>query len=334
MPKANHDDYQEYDLVIPGAAAPEEERRPAPEPEIEIEDESPEIEIEIEDDAPEQDRNRTPMPKPLLEELEADELDQYDDKVKTRLKQMRKVWHDERRAKEAVLREQQAALEYTRRVMAENQQLQQTLNAGTQEYAAMLKLTAQREMEIAKRAYKDAYEMGDSDAIMEAQNALQQANIRAMQAQQFKAPALQQPTNQVQPQQAPPQPAPARQDAPLDPKLVSWQERNSWYGSDDEMTAAALGLHEKLRRDGEVEIGSDEYYSVLDKTMRRRFPEHFGTQPATAGNRPSNVVAPAGRSTSPRRVRLTSSQVSLARKLGITPEQYAKEVKRMESENE
>lgn len=298
---------------------------------VEAEDQ---IEVEIEDDTPEEDRGREPMPKPIVEELEQDELEAYDDRVKERLKQMRKVWHDERRAKEAAYREQQEAVQYARRIHDENRRLRETLEKGGAEYATMLQSSATMQLEAAKRAYKEAYENGDSDKMVEAQEALQMANLRMMQAKNFRTPTLQTAENTVQ---TPQEPARQPVQSQLDPRLTAWQERNPWYGTDDEMTASALGLHEKLKKSGEVEIGSDEYYAILDKTIRKRFPEHFGEpEPqasSTPRSKPSTVVAPATRSTSPKRIRLTASQVAIAKKLGLTPDQYARELIRMEAQN-
>lgn len=286
------------------------------------------VEIEIEDDTPPEDRGREPLPEPLLKELEADELEGYDEGVKRKLKQMRKVWHDERRAKEAAFREQAEAIEHTKRLMYENQRLRATLTQGGQEYASMLNTSAEQQMASARQAYKDAYESGDTERLLEANEALQAAQLRLIQAKNFRAPTLQPVENQVQHQQQAQQPS-------IDPKTQAWQERNEWFGTDDEMTAAALGLHEKIRRSGDVAIGSDEYYAILDKTIRRRFPEYFDEQDADEGTkpRPATVVAPAVRSSPTKRIRLTASQVRLAKRLGVTPEQYALEVRKMESRN-
>ena len=304
--------------------------------------EAPEgFEVEIEDDTPPEDRGREPMPKPLVEELEKDELDQYDDNVKSKLKQMRKVWHDERRAKEEAYREQQEAVILAKRLMEENKRIKNVLDVGGKEYAAIIQNAANLEMEVAKRAYKEAYEAGDTDKIVEAQQALQLANYKMLQAQNFRMPSLQEENFDVQPQQEQyQQPAPQ----PVNPKLYAWQERNPWYGTDDEMTAAALGLHEKLKKTGEVAIGSDEYYAILDKTIRRRFPEYFSQtedeEPSSskakaepARTKPSTVVAPAVRSTASNKIKLKASQVALAKKLGLTPEQYALELRKLEAQN-
>jgi uncharacterized protein (DUF2249 family) len=283
-----------------------------------------EIEIEIEDDTPVEDRNKAPMPKPLVEELERDELDQYDDSVKEKLKQMRKVWHDERRDKEAALREQQEAITVAQKLLEENKRIKGILTTGEKEYVTTVQRAAQLELEAAKRAYKEAYDAGDTDKVIDAQQAMQQANIRVMQAQNFKMPSLQEENFEVQPTQ---QAQPTRQ---ADPKAEAWQDRNSWFGTNRGMTAYALGLHEELK-DGGVQVGSDEYYRALDKTMRKRFPEAFGieeeeqTSRDQARPKPATVVAPATRSTAPQKVRLKTSQLSLIKKLGITPEQYVRE---------
>lgn len=289
----------------------------------------PEIEIEIEDDTPEVDRKKAPMPKPLVEELEKDELDSYDDTVKEKLKQMRKVWHDERREKEAALREQQQAIALAQQLIQENKKIKEALNTGEQEYLSTAKNAAKMELEMAKKAYKEAYDSGDTDRIVEAQQAMQEANIKIQQIKEPKKVSLQRDEFEVQPAQQ--QPQPTRR---ADPKAEAWQERNSWFGSNRGMTAYALGLHEELRDNG-VQVGSDEYYSALDRTMRKRFPEVFATTVASEDDeqnsreptrtKPATVVAPASRSTAPQKVRLKTSQLNIIKKLGITPEQYVKE---------
>lgn len=282
-----------------------------------------EIEIEIEDDTPAEDRGKTPMPKPLVEELEKDELDAYDDTVKEKLKQMRKVWHDERREKEAALREQQEAITVAQRLLEENKRIKQILTTGEKEYVTTIQSAAEMELEMAKRAYKEAYDSGDTDKIIEAQQAMQTANLKIMQAKNFKMPSLQEEQIEVQPQQQ-------YQQAPrADTRAEAWQERNGWFGKNKGMTAYALGLHEELKENG-VPVGSDEYYRALDKTMRKRFPEAFGVEEEEQSSResrskPATVVAPATRSTAPNKVKLKQSQLNLIKKLGITPEQYVRE---------
>jgi len=300
------------------------------------------FEIEVEDDTPEEDRDRKPLPQNLKEELENDELDQYDDKIKTKLKQMRKVYHDERREKERIARENTEAVSMLQRLMEENKKYRELIQTGSKEYASNLETTASLELDAAKRKYKEAYDAGDADALAEAAQALSEANFKAQQAKNFKPPALQEENYQVQ--------RPQNQvQSDVDPKLNAWRERNPWYGQDDEMTAAAIGLHRKIEREGNIVIGSDRYYAELDKTIRKRFPEHFEVaeesddvdeqevvkkaKTESAQTKPSTVVAPAVRSTTSKKIRLKQSTLDLAKKLGITPEQYVREQLKLESRN-
>ena len=295
--------------------------------------EAPEIEIEIEDDTPVEDRGRQPMPRPLVEELEKDELDQYDDNVKTKLKQMRKVWHDERREKESAVREQQEAVTLEQRLLEENKRIKGILNTGEKEYVSTIQSNSVMELKIAQRAYKEAYEAGDADKMVEANQALQMANLKAIQVKNFRMPSLQEEETRVQPQPVQYQPAPYVPEP--DNKAVVWQNRNRWFGQERGMTAFALALHEDLRDNG-VEVGSEDYYRELDKTIRKRFPEKFEEQEdsrQSTRTRPSTVVASAVRSTAPTKVKLKQSQVNLAKKFGLTPEQYVKEVLKLEAQN-
>ena len=292
----------------------------------------PEIEIEIEDDAPPEDRGRQPLPKPLVEELERDELDQYDDNVKTKLKQMRKVWHDERREKESALREQQEAVGLAQRLFEENKRIKSILSTGEKEYVTTIQSNADMELKIAQRAFKEAYDGGDADKMMEANQAVQMANLKMLQVKNFRMPSLQEDETPVQQQPVQYQPAPYVPEP--DNKAVAWQKRNSWFGQDRGMTAFALGLHEDLRDNG-IEVGSEEYYRELDNTMRKRFSEKFESPEDNRQSRTrlGTVVAPAVRSTAPIKVKLKQSQVNLAKKFGLTPEQYWKAQQELEARN-
>jgi len=291
--------------------------------------EDKEPEFEIEDDTPEEDRNREPLPKEVVEELEKDELTDYSDRVRTRMAQLKKVWHDERRAKEATAREREEALRMAQNVYEENKRLKAQLERGEGELVEKYKEAAEREMELAKREYRDAYDAGDTDKVLNAQERLTKAQLAYQQVENYKRKyenaesSLQDESKQVYTQPQRPQTA-----AP-DPKAAAWQSQNTWFGTDEEMTSLALGLHEKLVRSG-VDPRSDDYYSRIDTTMRKRFPEYFGeTQEQvkpTPRAKPATVVAPATRSTAPKKIVLTKTQVSLAKKLGITPEQYAREL--------
>ena len=272
------------------------------------------------------------MPKEVVDELEADELEEYSDKVKTRLKQMKKVWHDERREKERLMREQTEALNAAQRLLEENRRLKSTLSEGEQTLVGSFKQAAEYELEKARRAYQDAYEAGDTTKVLDAQEQLNAAQYKLQQLAGYR-PALQDVEDDVQPTQ------PQVQIPQPDQKTVAWQERNMWWGTDPEMTASALGLHQKLEKErGPQFVGTDEYWGVIDTTMRRRFPEYFGdeskategTAKAQRASKPANVVAPASRSTSSKKIVLKQSQLSIAKRLGLTPEQYAREFAKME----
>lgn len=300
-----------------------------------VQEQDKEFDIEIEDDTPEEDRGRNPLPQEMVKELEEDELEEYSDKVKTRLKQMKKVWHDERREKERALREHQEAVALAQKVLEENKTLKSKLTEGEKSLVLTATSAAELEMEMAKRAYKEAYEAGDSDKVLEAQEKLNNASYRLQRLKGYTPPP--QPVNQPSLQAAP---SPdinvntQQAQAPrLDPKTETWRKQNTWFGQDEEMTATALGLHQKLEKQHGVGfVGTDEYWQRVDETMRRRFPDYFDdetvevdSKPAQRTEKPATVVAPATRSTGAKKVRLKQSQLDLVKKLGITPEQYARE---------
>ena len=296
-----------------------------------VEAKQDDLDFEIEDDTPEQDRGREPMPKELVQELEQDELEDYSEKVKTRLKQMKKVWHDERREKESALRERQAVEDLAKRVLDENRKLKTKLSDGEKSYLDTYKNAAELELNVAEKAYKTAYEEGDSEKLIEAQRRITEANYKLQKAKEY-VPSLQQEENDVQPQ-------PEAQVARPDPRAVAWQERNTWFGQDEEMTSLALGLHQKLvKQYGQNYTSTDEYWQKIDSTMRQRFSDYFqdSTQPAKPASRTeksSTVVAPATRSTGSKKIVLKQSQLSIAKRLGLTPEQYAREIMKMEANN-
>jgi hypothetical protein len=284
-------------------------------------------EIEVEDDTPEADRGREPMPKEIVDELEADELEEYSEKVKLRLKQMKKVWHDERREKERYQREQNEALTAAQRYRQEAEQLRQTIAYGQESLVGSVKQNIEFELAEARRSYRDAYEAGDTNKVLDAQEKLNAAQYKLEQLANYR-PTLQAQETEVQI-------APEAVQIPRpDQKTVAWQERNQWYGLDEEMTASALGLHQKLEKQyGNRYVGTDEYWGAIDTTMRRRFPEYFGdSEPASSDTRTASrtnrsaVVASASRSTSSKKIVLRQSQLAIAKKLGLTAEQYAREV--------
>ena len=293
----------------------------------------PEFEIEEEDDTPPEDRNREPLPDKVKQELEEDNLEDYSARVKERMAQLKKAWHDERRAKEAEAREREEAIKYAQRIIDENKKLRTTLSTGEEDYLKTLKDAYDKELALAKREYREAYDSGDTDRIVEAQSKMSEAQYKVAYAQQLR-PQYNIPLqtdensgqlhqNNIQPQQAIKKPS---------ERDLAWQEKNSWFGADDEMTSLAFGLHRKLSNSGFVP-GSEEYYRRIDEAMHKRFPEYFGEteslerdKPAQRNTKPSTVVAPATRSTAPKKVRLTKTQLALAKKFKLTPEQYAKEL--------
>jgi hypothetical protein len=301
-------------------------------PKAEAADQEEEFEIEIEDDTPPPDRGREPLPKDIVEQLDKDELEEYSDNVKTKLKQMKKVWHDERREKEQALREQQEAIAYAKRVLEENNALKGRLSRGEQSFINTYKSAAELELDAAKRAYKEAYDMGDPDKLVDAQERLNDAQYKVRRANEY-VPALQQ--EEVEVQREPEVPV-----ARPDPKMLAWQERNQWFGKDPEMTSLALGLHQKLVAEyGQSYPSTDEYWQKVDDTMRRRFPEAFPEQQETQSTnrqrteKAATVVAPATRTTASKKVKLKQSTVNTIKKLGITPEAYIREMRKLEATN-
>jgi hypothetical protein len=287
------------------------EKKDVPE-ELQIEIEG-ETQIEVVDDTPEQDRNRAPM-KEAPTEVTDDELSQYSEGVKKRIQHFSKGYHEERRAKESALREREEAVRLAQNLVEENKRLQGSLGQGQQALLEQAKKVVANEVEQAKAKYKQAYEAGDSDALVTAQDELTTAKIRAERVNNFK-PAVAQPQNTVV------QPAPQPEYVPqVDTKARAWQEANSWFGADKEMTALALAVHEKLVENG-VNPTSDEYYEKINSRVRSVFPDAFPSE-----KRKSSVVAPATRSVAPRKITLTQSQVQIAKRLGLTNEQYARAV--------
>lgn len=294
------------------------------------------FEIEVIDDRPEEDqKNATPLPKEIVEDIEKDDLEEYSKEAKQRLLQMKKLINDERREKEQALREQQEAIRVAQSILEENKKLKSNLTSGEKVLVDNVKTSAARDLEIAKKAYKDAYDSGDSELLVNAQEQLTEAKLKMKQFEnyqyQYDEESFKNQENAVQSQLQQSQPA------RLDSKTQAWLDKNSWYGTDDDMSFLAMGIHRRLERDG-VPIGSDHYWNSIDSEMRRRFPEKFsGESPAetkdSSSRKSSTVVAPATRSTSPKKIRLTQTQLALAKKFKLSPEQYAMELTKLESQN-
>lgn len=279
------------------------------------------FEIEVVDDTPEPDKGKPRRAEDAEPQLpEDEEIQSYSEGVQKRIKQLKFEYHEERRRKEEAARLQEEALRYAQQVKSENERLRKTLEEGEGVLVNQAKGRVAAELDKAKSAYKAAYESGDSDALIEAQE-----RLSALQAEKMRYESYRPQPRQAQtpaPEYTRPQPQPPRPDA----KAVAWAQKNTWFERDEEMTGYAYGLHEKLVKSG-VDPRSDEYYNQIDRAVRRVFPDKFddGQIEEVAPQRQAgNVVAPAARSgKKPRKVQLTSTQVSLAKRLGLSNEQYA-----------
>jgi hypothetical protein len=282
-------------------------------------------EIEIVDDTPIEDRGRKPMAEPP-KEFADDELAKYDASVQQRIKHFTKGYHEERRAKEAAYREREEALRIAQTIVEENKKLKGSLGQNQAAVLDSYKRLAANDLEKAKAKYKEAYESGDSDAMTEAQANLTTAAMRAERVNNIKSPALQQQKIDVQTE---PDSRTNFVDTPApDYKAQEWQQKNQWFGKDEEMTSFALGLHTKLINSG-VNPKSDEYYERLNGRLRQVFPESFESEKnvdAPTSRPAKSNVAPATRSTAPKKIVLTQTQVNLAKRLGVPLELYARKV--------
>ena len=288
--------------------------------EVQVEESS--IELEIVDDTPEEDRGKPRRADDAEPQIpEDDEVANYSDSVQKRIKQLKYEYHEERRRKEEAARLQDEAVSYAKTIYEENQRLKKALEEGEGVLINQAKGRVEAELDKAKSAYKDAYESGDPDALIEAQSKMAELQAEKVRVNSFKpkkreaAPALEK--------------APVQREVPKpDEHAMRWAEKNSWFNNDKLMTAYAFGVHEDLvstkgidpRRSPEI------YYERIDQEMRKRFPDKFGEQniEEAPARQTGSVVAPANRSAKkPRRVQLTSTQVSLAKRLGLSNEQYA-----------
>ena len=298
---------------------------------VSVEDDG-DVEVEVIDDTPVQDRGRRPLDREV-EDPTDDEIETYSDKVKGRIKELTHARHDERRAKESTMREKQELERLTQQLINENKQLKQYVSNGTEQYGTMAKTAAEAELEKARRQYKDAQEAFDTDAIIAAQEALTDAKWKLEQAKSFRPPPLQTEEYDVQTRQSAPE------QAQPDEKTLRWQAKNQWFGANgfEEVTSFALGLHQKLVNNG-VDPRTDEYFEQINARVKSKFPEVFGgaedkPRSGDSPRRPAAVAAPATRSSGAKKVQLTQTQVALAKKFGLTPQQYAAQVAKLESQN-
>ena len=312
------------DIEVEGAVGREVMQKPKKEPaEVKVVEDK-EVEVEVVDDTPKADRGRKPSDPP--EEVTNEELENYSDKVKKRIQHFSKGYHDERRAKEAAERQKEEAVVYAQKLVAENKKLKGSVDSSHNTLIESAKKQVDGELALAKKQYKEAYESGEPDAVLEAQTMLNAAQIRMERVQSLKpkeTQALQPEQNTVQSQ------TDTTQEPVKDERAEAWREQNPWFGSNDEMTALALGLHTKLTKD-KINPQSDEYNEKINSRMRELFPDEFDEgiedEPETPKKKSSNVVAPATRSTKPNKVTLSQTQVALAKRLGVPLEDYAQQV--------
>lgn len=309
---------------------PDEKEAKAADTEKEV---SNEVEVEVVDDTPEKDRGREASEPPS--EVTEDELESYSDKVKKRIQHLSKGYHDERRAKEAAAREKEEALRFAKQVYEENQKLKTYANQSNRTATEANKSAAEAELAQARAKFKKAYEDGDADLLASAQEEIADAKIKISRVQEKLVDLPDEDTLHQDNKQVYSEPEPAQYRP--DPKAQAWQRQNSWFGQDEEMTSFALGVHEKLVKQG-VDAESSEYYEKLNRRIRQVFPEAFGDdvieeEKPVKKAKPANVVAPATRSTAPKKIVLTQTQVAFAKRLGVPLEDYAKEISKLGREN-
>ena len=302
------------EIDVSGKKTAEDYKEPEPEVEVEAKED---VEVEVVDDTPKADRNRKASAPP--EDVTEEELENYSEKVRKRIQHFSKGYHDERRAKETAERERKELERYAKQLAEENKQLQATKQKTQEALLEQSKKEAEKDVNVAKYAYKKAYDAGDADKVLAAQEKLTDAKLKLDKLGNVDL-SLQEDETPVQSQQ---------ETAQVDEKASNWAKENTWFGSDDEMTAYAMGVHNKIVKEG-VDPNSDEYYEKINSRMRSTFSDYFGEdehqEEQETKKRKSNVVAPASRSTSPKKVTLTRTQVAIAKKLGVPLELYAKKV--------
>jgi len=286
--------------------------------EVDVLDNDSDIDIEIEDDTPEEDRGREPLVN--AEEVSDDELSQYSTKVQKRINEVNRKYHDERRAKEAIARQSAEAVNYAKAVLEENNRLKETLTWGEKALIEQAQQKLVYDTVIAEAQYKRAYEDNDSEALVMAQRELYRVQTEADQLKNYRPAQQNLHSPQVPAYTEYQQPV----EKPRDEKAETWAAKNSWFGQDREMTNLAYAVHENLVGQG-VDPTSDTYYGQIDKRMREVFPDRF-----KGATRNGTVVAPASRSTPSKKVTLSSTQVAIAKRLGVSLQDYARQVAKLQ----
>ena len=288
------------------------------------EEDDDDFEIEIVDDVSAEDKPRRAADTPA-EIPDDDDLEGYSEQVQKRLKKLTFEAKEAARQQAEAARMRDEAINYAKSVAEQNKKLQEDIQKSQGYVVDQAKGRLSAEIERAKVAYKNAYEAGDADALLEAQ-----ANLTKLQNDQYRWDSFKPAPRQVAAPAAPaPQPA-AQQQVRLSRSQEQWLSNNDWYGKDRRMTSFALGVHEELVYNG-VEPDSEKYYTEIDRELRKTFPDKFSdgeeVEVPARQKKPAAVVAPAARSAkTPRKIRLTSTQVAIAKRLGLTNEQYAAQV--------
>ncbi len=331
-PKVGEDDGVKVEFEIEGAEVKGDEDK-----KVETKVEKPKVEeadIEIIDDTPVDDGK----PTPHAADPDDEEMDQYSSNVKKRIDKLTLARRDEERAKQAALREKAELERLAQAVTEENRRLQEYMQNGEKAYMEKVQALAQVELERAKQKMSQAYDAGDSSALANAQEEMMLAGLKVQQAQNFRPTPIQQLKPVVQSAQT----APADSEPDLDPKTSAWMSKNTWFGDEKKkaMTSYAMGLHQELVDEyGQDFARTDKYFQLIDAQVRRVFPGEFGIEPeettreTPTKTKPATVVAPASRVTAAKKIRLTQTQVSIAKRLGVPLETYAKHVAAMEKQN-
>ena len=297
-----------------------------------------EVEVEVIDDTPPEDRNRPKRTEGTKPDIpDDDEIKSYKGDVQARIKQLKWEYHEERRLKEEAKRTSDEAVAHAQRLVEENKKLKKTLDDGESVLVEQAKGRIDAQLAKARQEYKEAYESGDPDKIVDAQEKLGQVQNEKFRVDSYK-PQVRADEPATPPTQASAQPKVKEPTG----KDKEWLDKNSdWFNKDgyEEMTGYAHGVHAKLVKAGvNPLLDPEEYYQRVDSNLRKAFPDYFNkdnedkqsaeTEEVEAPQRPAgNVVAPVNRSAKkPRKVQLTSTQIALAKRLGLTPEQYAQQL--------
>jgi hypothetical protein len=296
--------------------------------EVEVDDDK--FEIEIEDDTPPEDRGKPRRPEGAAPDLpEDDELESYSDGVKKRISKLKYEFHEERRAKEEAERIREEAIKFAEAQKREVDDMRKRLNEGQGAVVSQAKARVETQLESAKSKFKQAYEAGDADSMLEAQTKLNDLQNEMYRLANYRPPAQE---STPAPRAATPAPSPQVPKPPQ--RALEWAQKNDWFQKDTEMTGYAFGVHERLVKSG-IDPNSETYYTEIDAAVRRTFPDKFDapeTQVKTQARSTGSVVAPAARSSkSPRKIVLTRSEVALAKRLGLSPEQYAAQLMKEKS---